>query len=194
MIATAGSIAHATHSVEIASVPPNVKAVRISRGFVALVSPEDFPAISLYKWNSLQARNTVYAVRWEYVGGERKCVYMHRQIMGEPDALVDHRDRDGLHNWKGNLREATNTQNLANVGPRAGREFKGVFAYGSNGRYRAMIAVAGKIIHLGCCDTREEAARLYDDAAFHHFGSFAYLNFPNCEDPRLAPLSAEVSA
>jgi hypothetical protein len=155
--------------------------IRISRGYVALVSPEDFPTLSLYKWNSLQARNTVYAIRWEYVDGTRKCVYMHRQVMGEPASLVDHRDRDGLHNWRENLREATQVQNHANSGPRKGSAsgLKGVFPYGYGGRYRAMIAVNGKIIHLGCRDLPEDAARLYDAAAFHHFGEFAYQNFPN---------------
>jgi hypothetical protein len=157
-----------------------LKEIPLTRGHVALVSPEDYPWLSMHKWCSLIGRNTVYAWRSVGSGENRKFLYMHRQIMGEPKHRVDHWDRNGLHNWRENLRPATRSQNGANAGrkPQNSSGFKGVFAYGKRGKYRAMIQVDRKIIHLGCDESREACARLYDEAALYHFGPFASLNFP----------------
>lgn len=157
--------------------------IPLSRGYIALVSPEDYSWLRHFKWNALKPRNTVYAVRFETVDGQRKCFYMHRQILGEHISRVDHWDLDGLHNWRENLRPATQSQNGANADRKSNNTsgFKGVFSYGEQGKWRAMIQVDRKIIHLGCSESREECARLYDAGALLYYGPFAKLNFPEVQ-------------
>jgi hypothetical protein len=106
---------------------------------------------------------------------------LHRFILDAPPGqLVDHKDRDGLNNTRGNLRFATGTQNLANMRPQANSEvaLKGVHVARLTGRYTAQITCQGVRKHLGCFATAEEAARAYDKAARELFGEFARTNYP----------------
>jgi hypothetical protein len=64
-----------------------------------------------------------------------------------------------VSDFRHDIREANVRNRKLNVNNRSG--FKGVVARGD--RWRAMIRVGGKLVHLGTFDTREEAA-----AAFGH--------------------------
>lgn len=92
-----------------------------------------------------------------------------------PRQYIDHKNLDGADNRLSNLREASHTQNLANCPKREGTlmEFKGVARVRQSGRYAARIRANGKLIHLGCFDTPEEAHAAYCRAASTHFGEFA---------------------
>jgi hypothetical protein len=57
--------------------------------------------------------------------------------------------------------------------------FKGVMVDSRSGRCSARLKHNGKIHHLGCFGTYEEAARAYDAAAVAMWGGGnCYLNFP----------------
>jgi hypothetical protein len=56
--------------------------------------------------------------------------------------------------------------------------YKGVSLVRQTKRWEARIRHLGKLLHLGCYDTPEDAARVYDDAARKYHGEFARLNFP----------------
>jgi len=43
-------------------------------------------------------------------------------------------------------------------------------------KWRAYIAVNGKIFHLGCFQNEIDAAKAYNQAAIKYFGGFACLN------------------
>jgi hypothetical protein len=88
-----------------------------------------------------------------------------------PVGAVDHRDLDKANNAWANLREATNSQNQANKTGRNSTGFKGV--YKDHNRFKAMISVNGKQIHLGNRSTPEEAHALYVAAANDIHGEFA---------------------
>lgn len=92
-----------------------------------------------------------------------------------PIDLIDHRDGDGLNNRIGNLRMATNAQNLANSKRhrKSTTNFKGVSAVTNSNRFRARIRRGGKEHHLGTFDTPEEAHAAYCRAAAETFGEFA---------------------
>ena len=88
---------------------------------------------------------------------------------------VDHWDLDRQNNrWK-NLREATKSQNRANLRPYANcaSGAKGVRFYEPNQKWLARISVNGKRIHLGYRETRKEAVALYEIAAREAYGEFA---------------------
>jgi hypothetical protein len=91
-----------------------------------------------------------------------------------PTEWIDHDNLDrGDTRW-GNLRPATRGQNNSNRGAvktsRSG--VKGAYPMPS-GRFTAAIRHAGKIHHLGCFDTAEEANTAYAEAALSTFGPYA---------------------
>jgi len=102
---------------------------------------------------------------------------MHRLIISAPEGLhVDHRDHDGLHNWRTNLRLCTVAENQHNQGRRADNTsgYKGVCRH--EGLWQAQIRNRGVIHYLGRFPSPEEAAAAYNKAALAYFGAFACLN------------------
>jgi len=88
-------------------------------------------------------------------------------ITGEwPKELVDHKDTDKLNNKWENLREATSSENNRNkkVTSRNSTGLKGV-GKAKDGKFRVYLC-------LGTFDTKEEAKRVYDEAAKKLHGEF----------------------
>ena len=114
--------------------------------------------------------------------GSKETVRLHRMVVGaKPGELVDHINGDGLDNRLENLRICNAQENSRNTKGwrKSSSTFKGVSLHrASGGKWRALIGVGGKSIYLGIFNSEEEAARAYDEAARHHFGEFANLNFP----------------
>lgn len=157
---------------EIALVPLNV-------GF-AIIDAEDLELVSGYHWYFLRAsRGNAYAVaNITKPDGRGALIYMHRLIAKTPEGKdTDHRDGNGLHNCKSNLRTATTAQNGYNSRVRINKRhsrFKGVDK--KNGKWRAQIRINGKKTHIGLFDTEEEAALAYDLVSFQYFGEYANNN------------------
>lgn len=156
---------------------PFVK-VQLTQGKVALISPEDGGRVLARKWHAIWTGHAWYAASgW---GGKR--LYLHRFLMdAQRGRYVDHKNGNGLDNRRGNLRDCSQSQNMANmakwkVGPSG---FRGVF-FDHRGRkkpWSASLTCAGKKQYLGCYQTAEEAAHAYDNAARKVFGEFARTNF-----------------
>lgn len=87
-----------------------------------------------------------------------------------PEKELDHRVRD--HNWIDNLREATRSENHANIPSK--NKLKGVRLRKS--KWIAEIKYKGKSYHLGAFKTEKEAAIEYNKAAILLFGDFALQN------------------
>lgn len=153
-------------------------AVPLSKGYVAIVDAVDAPRVLAHKWSAQVGRHTVYAIRRvRDSAGRRRKVWLHRFIVGAPaDVLVDHRDRDGLNNQRGNLRTATRSQNGANATRRVDNSsgYKGVVFRPERGCWKAQIYVDGRKRHLGSYACATAAGIAYLKAARQHFGAFAY--------------------
>ena len=167
-------------------------------GFFAKIDPEDFADISKFKWfgvyNKNQKSNPAYAARnrtKEEIGnglGFREK--MHRRVMKVKDGTkLDHERGDGLDNRKGNLRVATQFQNMFNKRRQSNSKskYKGPVWCAREGKWSVSIQYMGKRTWLGYfkveikdgVDVGEvEAAKRYDKEAIKLFGSFARLNFP----------------
>lgn len=108
------------------------------------------------------SRYMVHRIIWKIVTG---C---------DPINEIDHKDCDGMNNrWK-NLREATRQQNCRNK--RVSSDLllpRGVERL-PNGRYRARMHNNGTI-HLGVCDTPEQAHEMYCKFAGNLYGEFLNL-------------------
>jgi hypothetical protein len=158
-----------------------MKEIPLTRGQVAIVDSADYEWLREFRWVAHKSphTDTWYAV---YKVGERdlrRNVWMHRLIMNAPEGLtVDHKDGDGLHNWRDNLRLCPHWLNRGNSrkNSRNTSGFKGVHLDKRNGHWLAMIRVHGKTQHIGCFLTPEEAAAAYDRTAVAGFGEFARTN------------------
>jgi hypothetical protein len=100
-------------------------------------------------------------------------------VIGEwPIGDLDHINGDKADNRFCNLREATESQNLANSRMQADNTsgFKGVSWHKHARKWIACIGLNGKVKHLGYFDTRERAFIEYVFAAWRHFGDFAKID------------------
>lgn len=92
-----------------------------------------------------------------------------------PAEEIDHEDLDKGNNRWSNLREATQSQQVANrpvlKSSRSG--LKGIRLCKHSGKWWARIRVQNKRVSLGCFDTPEAAHAAYCRAAVKHFGEFA---------------------
>jgi len=111
---------------------------------------------------------------------------MHRAILQPlPGVLIDHIDGNGLNNQRANLRLATQKQNVRYAKAKSTNKvgYKGVSLDKVRQLFKATITVDGRQISLGRYLDPIEAARAYDQGARQHFGTFAFLNFPNVNIP-----------
>ena len=155
-----------------------MKEIALTNGGVTIVDDVDYEVLSQSSWYRQKARNTWYACTHATKDGRPTLVRMHTVIL--PGCVtVDHWDGDGLNNRRSNLRPATLSQNQQNsIKPRSNTSgFKGVNFVKRSGRWQANITVDGKARYLGTFDTKEEAARTYDEAAKEFHGEFARQNF-----------------
>lgn len=152
-----------------------VRSIPLTRSMFAWVDQDDYEMVmAISPWHATGAKGIFYATR--RCKNTRKNIYMHNFISGAAARTVDHRNRNGLNNCRGNLRTCSVSQNLANRAKYShGRncsKYKGV--HKANNKWAAAI----KNKHIGCYPTEEDAARAYDTRAFEMWGEYAILNFP----------------
>lgn len=149
-----------------------LKTSNTQRDFI--IDDEDFIRVSLFSWVD---------------GGSRLQGFVKGKIISLANFLkrdnlkYDHKDRNYLNNQKDNLRECTNSQNMANRDKYFSfytSQYKGV-RYRKGRKYHkkpwhAEIKINKKQKHLGSFKTEEEAAITYNLFAKQLFGEFAVLN------------------
>jgi hypothetical protein len=158
--------------------PPSVRGARwiaLGQKRFALVSACDYERVRTIPWRIHSS------VQYAFANDEGRRILLHRVVMGEPDAIVDHRRRDyALDCRRSNLRVASRSESSRNgrkrmVG-RTASEFKGVVRH--RDKWSAQVWANGKKYYLGTFDTDREAALAYDVGARERHGPFACVNFP----------------
>jgi HNH endonuclease len=153
-----------------------MRKIRLTKGKFALVDDADYKSLSKFKWHIDQHEATCYAHRTPWVHGKNRSrtIRMHRQIMGFPKGLVDHRNGNGLDNRRRNLRLATKSQNSANSRRLSSRNtsgFRGV-CLARDGKWQAQIKVNGKFKYLGRFKTARQAHNAFQKYAHEIYGDF----------------------
>lgn len=119
-----------------------------------------------------------YLVTCTSLGGKPKnyrvhrlvWVYVHGQITNHIDHINGIRDDNRLCN----LREVTHQQNMMNrVRHKSKSAFRGIYAYGNKRGWVAQISVNGRMKHIGCYKTPEEASAAYEKVRSEMFKEFA---------------------
>ena len=109
--------------------------------------------------------------------------YIHRLVarewVGNPDAkrCVDHIDGCRTNNHWGNLRSATQSENLMNKRRRKDGSslYKGVSFDKRSGKWVVRIKTGGVNTNLGLFEVEREAAEVYNAAALEYFKEFAKI-------------------
>ena len=145
---------------------------------IIYIDTEDYAKIENYFWH-IKPDSGYVATSFKYeVDGKikQKNILLHRFIMGEPNALVDHvHDDRKWDNRKDNLRVATKSENAINSPPRK-KNISGCTGVTKtkSGTWRARIQVNGKEKLLGTFKNIEDAIKARKDAEKIYYGEFAY--------------------
>ncbi len=187
--------------------PEGVVPFAIGRDMTAWISWQDGERLrALGAWRPHVLPHTTYALTdmWKVhpeTGREyRGTISMHRFLAGNPPGLtVDHRNRNGLHNWRENLMAVPHGVNMANrTTPKGEAGYWGVSTT-RNGLWRARLTIYGqrgvkpKRTYLGTFATAEEAARARDRAVLERYGPYVPLNFPASDYGYDAPATLPLS-
>lgn len=125
-------------------------------------------------------KGSIIQGRW-FIGIDGRRYAAHRlawlYMTGEWPKEIDHANGDPLDNRWCNLREATRSQNNANVKLKRHNTsgYKGVSWDSERGLWKAQICVNNARKQLGRFENIEAAAAAYKTAAKEHFGEFARL-------------------
>lgn len=136
--------------------------LKLRNGAIALVD-DDLPPIAFQtRWYAC-----VYGAGITYVrgrppkkfGGHGQTVYLHHFVIGRPDRgfVIDHINGNGLDNRRANLQLTTRSRNCMKA--RTAVAGGVTRLHGDLGRWRARMRVDGRMVSLGCYDTREAAER-----------------------------------
>ena len=141
----------------------------------AVIDEADAADVGRFNW---RFNGRGYVCRSVRIGGFRKTIALHRQLLGvtKYSQQVDHIDGDPLNNRRANLRVCTNAENSRNR-TRLRRDNTsgvcGVTWYSKKRKWGAGIRLNGRRKHLGLYTTLEAASRARREAAIKYFGSFA---------------------
>jgi hypothetical protein len=157
---------------------------------VALVSPEDHPRLSRYRWSFDPTTGYARRTLRDRATGRTHPIYVHSLVAGVSDCkgvfvIVDHRDGDRLHCGRHNLRRCSAAENARNRRKPAAKSsrYKGVtYCRRPEGKppltrpWRARIKFEMLPLHIGYFATEEEAAHAYNAMARCLYGEYARLN------------------
>jgi hypothetical protein len=148
-----------------------VKAIPLINGKdFAIIDDDDFNFLSRFRWYS-QSNGYKSEYAWTIdLGG----IFMHDLLMWpDPPLIVRHLDDIGLHNFRSNLKVATQAENLraAVRQPSPSGLPRGVI-YNRKNRdgYIARIWRNGRVKHIGTYCTPEAASAAYEEKRKELFG------------------------
>lgn len=131
-----------------------------------IIDSEDVEKIKKYRWFVMKPGYIQYAIAH---GKDRKTIYMHRVIMGNPKKMqIDHINGNGLDNRKQNLRNVSaslNQHNRLRARKDSTTKLIGAMKWKKEKHrlkpFYSAINLNGKSIYLGSFKTAQEAHKIY---------------------------------
>jgi len=158
-----------------------MKKIPLTQGKYAIVDDEDYEVLNQFKWCAKKSNQTSYAIRGTGPRDNLKRLYMHSEILPQPQGKeIDHRDGNGLNNTRSNLRFCTRQQNCANKrtnNKKTSSQYKGVCFTDRAKPWLANISFNNNTKFIGYFYSEINAAKAYDKKARDLFGEFANTNF-----------------
>lgn len=160
--------------------------IPLTQGRFAIVDSIDADFVNQWKWCVANLHGYWYATRGINIGNRKVIgISMHRLILERAcnrtllsTELCDHVNGNTLDNRRENLRIATKQQNKINSKTRNDNTsgYKGISWDKKHQKWRARIMIAGKSIHIGYFETREQAYAEYCNYAKTYHGEYARLD------------------
>ncbi len=157
-----------------------MRTIQLTRSQITIVDDADYDQLVVHEWKAYRDHRT-----GKYYAGRRsqgRVITLASAVLGTPPAglEIDHKNGDGLLNTRSNLRFATRTEQQRNRRKQKNNTsgFKGVDWFKKLHKWRAKIKVNRVQRLIGYYDSKEAAAKAYDNQALELFGDFAVLNFP----------------
>jgi hypothetical protein len=154
-----------------------MKLIPVGNNYFTKVSDSEYPRLSKFVWRLNKDGDYLVVVRKFYINKKRTNWIMSRFILSAPTGkYVDHINGDTLDNQNENLRLCSQTENQRNrkINSNNKSGYKGVKASGK--KWVAIINCNKKHKYLGTFETREDAAKAYNEYAKNLYGEFARLN------------------
>ncbi len=136
------------------------------RGGIAIVDDAD-DWVMAFSWHP-HTRGYAQRAGPRRADGRKTIITLHRELMGFPDGLVDHINRDRMDNRRVNLRVVTAAENAQNRSshPGTSSNYRNVHRVGQ--RWIAAVEMNNKQIYLGRFDHEIDAARVAQEYRLAH--------------------------
>lgn len=143
-----------------------------------LIDIEDIERVQEYKWcysnySKIKEGYISHTINKSLNIPKTATLKLHRFVMNcSKDMVIDHINRDTLDNRKRNLRICTQTDNHRNrsISKTNISGIRGVYWDKEKNKYRALITVNSKKIHIGYYNTIEEAKQARIEAEYKYWG------------------------
>jgi hypothetical protein len=115
--------------------------------------------------------------------GNRQSMLIHKLVANtfienlKNKKCVDHIDHNRVNNHISNLRWATNSENSMNKSKHKNNAsgYIGVHYRKELNKFRALYSLNGKLKHIGCFNTAEEASKAYQAKIKEHYREYANI-------------------
>lgn len=156
----------------------------LNKGYVTIISPEDWGAVEVLSWHAHPSRERYYVASVNKVYDKlrkrkvTKTTYMHRYLLGlDYGGHGHHRDGRSMNNTRRNLVATSPSENMTARKFQNSTGFHGVRKV--RNKYQARVTVRGTRFSLGTYDDPEDAARAVDRQLVEMLGPGSELNFPD---------------
>lgn len=158
-----------------------MKRIILTQGWATLVDDEVHEYLEQWTWCTQKSGKTFYAMN-SYKESMHIVILQHYGLW-IPDMEVDHKDRNGLHNWKENLRMVTKSQNANNRSIRSDNTsgFVGITSY--KGLWKINFKYNKIPIYLGEYKDIEYAVKIRNQYILEQFGADCLLEFLSRDAP-----------
>ena len=158
--------------------------IKLTKGYEALIDIDDVHLVSGKNWCASESKRsdgsikTVYAICFDYSGGKKTQIKMHRILLNaHSQSVVDHIYGNGLNNRRNNIRLVSISQNSTNCRKYSNNTsgFKGVSWSKRRRKWESYIKTNNKTIHLGFFEDINSAAAAYEFASKKIHGEFGRI-------------------